>query len=296
MVASGFLSPVVEWIDGPSMARPLNDFNVGFLGGGAMAESIFRGMIRSKALAADNVYVFDIFPARRDAIVAMQLGVNVVDSVEELLGNADIVILATKPSAVPSALESCRSAWSQSMLLMSICAGVKVATLVKSLNVPNSHVVRAMPNLPCSVGEAATAISCGSECTPQDRANAIAIMSNVGIVEEVPESLMDAVTGFSGSGPGYVFMFIEAMADSAVLQGIPRMMARRLSAQVVYGSAKIVLEEPKTHPAELRNRVESPGGTTVAGTQAMEAAGLRAAVASGVAAATKRSIELGAEK
>lgn len=262
-----------------------------------MAESIFRGMIRSKAVAADSVHVFDIFPARRDAIVAMQLGINVVDSVEELLRNAHIVILATKPGAVSSALASCRSAWSQSMLLVSICAGVKIATLVKSLNVPNPHVVRAMPNLPCSVGEAATAICCGAECSAQDRANASAIMSNVGIVEELAdETLMDAVTGFSGSGPGYVFMFIEAMADAAVLQGIPRMTARRMAAQVVYGSAKIVLEEPRTHPAELRNRVESPGGTTVAGTQAMEAAGLRAAVASGVSAATKRSVELGAEK
>lgn len=278
------------------MIRPLNDFQIGFLGGGAMAESIFRGMIRSKAVSADKIHVFDIFPARRDAIIAMQLGIDVVDSVQDLLANADIVIIATKPNAVANALDSCRSTWSQRMLLLSICAGVKVATLVKSLNVPNPRVVRAMPNLPCSVGEAATAICCGSDCSPQDRANALAVMSNVGIVEEVPEGLMDAVTGFSGSGPGYVFMFIEAMADAAVLEGIPRMVARRLSAQVVYGSAKIVLEEPKTHPAELRNRVESPGGTTVAGTHAMEAAGLRAAVAAGVAAATKRSAELGAEK
>lgn len=278
------------------MARPLSEYEVGFLGGGAMAESIFRGMIRSNAVSSKSVHVYDIYPARRDAIIGMQLGIDVIDTVQDLISNVDIVILATKPDAVPSALESCRSSWEMDKLLLSICAGVKVDTLVTSLGVGAcARVVRAMPNLPCSVGEAATAICCRSECSPQDRANALAIMSNVGVVEQVPERLMDAVTGFSGSGPGFVFMFIEAMTDAAVLQGIPRMVARRLAGQVVYGSAKIVLEEPRTHPAELRNRVESPGGTTVAGTQAMEAAGFRAAVAAGVSAAADRSAELGAE-
>jgi pyrroline-5-carboxylate reductase len=260
-----------------------------------MAESIFRGMIRSKAVAAASVHVFEIFPARRDALVAMELGIDVVISVEDLISACDIVILATKPDAVPTALQSCRARWLPDMLLLSICAGVKMDTLVSSLDLSApAHVVRAMPNLACSVGAAATAICCNSACTAQDRSNAIAVMRNVGVVEEVHEKLMDAVTGFSGSSPGFTFMFIEALADAAVMQGIPRTMARKFAAQVVYGSAKIVLEEPKTHPAELRNRVESPGGTTIAGTQAMEAAGFRAAVVAGVSAATKRSSELGA--
>lgn len=258
-----------------------------------MAEAIFRGLVVSGAVKADQIYVYDIFPPRRDALAAMNLGIHIVSSVQDLVPSCEIIILATKPDAVSLALASCKALWLQTQLLISICAGVTLATLSSSLGVPNARAVRAMPNLPCLVNESATGICCNSFCMESDIANAMTILTSCGQVEQVPEKLMDAVTGFSGSGPGYVFMFIEALADGAVLNGVPRKTARKLAAQVVYGSAKMVLEDPTTHPGEFRNRVESPGGTTISGTQAMECAGFRAAVVAGVNAATKRSTELG---
>lgn len=270
----------------------LGTSHIGFLGGGAMAEAIFRGLVGSGAVDAANIHVLDIFAPRREALSAMGLGIDVVPSVHELLPKSQILILATKPDAVSQALASCKPMWSDH-LLISICAGVTMDALTESLGIPTVRAVRAMPNLPCLVNESATGMFCNSFCSKGDIANAMAILTSCGKVEQVPEKLMDAITGFSGSGPGYVFMFIEALADAAVLNGLPRMTARKLAAQVVYGSAKMVLEDPGTHPGEFRNRVESPGGTTISGTQAMECAGFRAAVVAGVNAATKRSAELG---
>lgn len=273
------------------------DYRVGFLGGGVMAEAICRALLASDALPASSLSIYDIFPPRRSALESMMLGVNVVESVESLLGNSDIVILATKPDSFRSALASCVDYWAPEKLLVSICAGVTLESLVKALSPAGYPVraVRAMPNTPCLVAEAATAYCLNSHCDEEDRECTEAILSNVGVVLQVPERLMDAVTGLSGSGPGYVYMFIEALADAGVNAGIPRPIARKLSAQVVFGSAKMVVEDPNTHPAELRNRVESPGGTTIAGTQALESAGLRAAVGAAVSAATARSAELGSQ-
>lgn len=271
----------------------LNKTTVGFLGGGAMAESMFRGLVESGAIAPASICVYDIFPARREAIASMNLGIKIVESTHDLVAFASIVLLATKPDAVGVALASIRDGWTQDKLLMSICAGVTLTTLDGALAVPSPRVVRVMPNMPCAVRAASSAISCNPECDDEDRAHALAIMSEVGTCDEVAEKLMDAVTGLAGSGPGYTFMFIEALADAAVKQGLPRAVAKKMAAQVVYGTAKVSLNEPSVHPAELRNRVESPGGTTVAGTAAMEAAGFRAAVAAGVEASTVRSSELG---
>lgn len=262
-----------------------------------MAESMFRGLVESQVIDASRICVYDIFPARRAAIQSMGLGIKVVDSTQDLVVFSTIIVLATKPDAVSVALASIRDGWAPSKLLLSICAGVTLATLAAALGAPAPvRCVRVMPNLPCTVRAASSAICCNDECDDTDRAAALAIMCEVGAAQEVPEKLMDAVTGLAGSGPGYVFMFIEALADAAVLNGLPRATARSMAAQVVYGSAKLQLSEPGTHPAELRNRVESPGGTTVTGTAAMEAAGFRAAVAAGVAASTKKSGELGAKK
>lgn len=271
----------------------LNKTTIGFLGGGLMAESMFRGLVESGAISPSRICVYDIFPARREAIASMNLGIKIVESTEALVTFASIVLLATKPDAVGVALASIRDGWAQDKLLMSICAGVTLTTLETALAASSPRVVRVMPNMPCAVRAASSAICCNEECGDDDRAHALAIMSEVGTCDEVAEKLMDAVTGLAGSGPGYTFMFIEALADAAVKQGLPRAVARKMAAQVVYGTAKVSLNEPGVHPAELRNRVESPGGTTVAGTAAMEAAGFRAAVAAGVAASTVRSSELG---
>jgi pyrroline-5-carboxylate reductase len=271
---------------------------VGFLGGGVMAEAICRGILACRAVPPTSIYMYEIFAPRRMALEAMNLGITICDDVQQMVTNADIVVLATKPDVASSALDSCAAHWTDEKLLVSICAGITLDTLTRSMfpRASSLRAVRAMPNTPCLVGEAATAFCANSWCTDDDRAKTFALLSTVGEAVELPEKLMDAVTGLSGSGPGYVFMFIEALSDAGVRQGIPRYIARKLAARVVYGSAKMVLEDPETHPGEFRNRVESPGGTTIAGTMALESAGFRSAVVDAVAAATTRAKELGTGK
>lgn len=260
-----------------------------------MAEAFCRALLTREVLPASSMSIFDNFPPRRAALESMVLGVNIVDSVDLLMDNSDIIILATKPDSYRSALSSCVDMWKSDKLLISICAGISLKSLEKGLERCRSRpcVVRAMPNTPCLVGQAATAYCMNNACEMKHKRYTEAILSNVGLVVQVPEHLMDAVTGLSGSGPGYVYMFIEALADAGVSVGIPRPTARKLAAQVVFGSAKMVLDDPDTHPAEFRNRVESPGGTTIAGTQALEANGFRAAIGAAVRAASSRSSELG---
>jgi pyrroline-5-carboxylate reductase len=281
-------------VSGSTMSLPAG-CTIGFLGGGVMAEAICRGVLSSKVLPAGSVSVYEIYEPRRAALEAMDLGINIATSQEKMVKESDIVILATKPEAVGRAMAACAESWSKEKLLVSICAGVTLGTLTRSMmpGVKSVRAVRVMPNTPCLVGEAATAFCLSERCQLEDRAKVEAIMANVGMAVEVQETMMDAVTGLSGSGPGYVYMFIEALSDAGVLQGIPRAVARRLAAQAVYGTAKMVIEDPGTHLGELRNRVESPGGTTIAGTQALEAHGFRAAVVAAVAAATRRSADLG---
>jgi pyrroline-5-carboxylate reductase len=279
------------------MAKSLN-CKVGFLGGGVMAEAICRGILSCGALAPSSLFLYEIFEPRRCALEAMNLGINICGEIEQMVLNSDVILLATKPDVAAAALESASIHWTDDKLLLSICAGLTLETLTRSMfpRATSLRAIRAMPNTPCLVGEAATAFCMNGWCTDEDRTRASALLSTVGEAVELPEKLMDAVTGLSGSGPGYVFMFIEALSDAGVRQGIPRFIARKLAARVVYGSAKMVLEDPDTHPGEFRNRVESPGGTTIAGTMTLEAAGFRTAVVNAVAAATTRASELGGGK
>lgn len=261
-----------------------------------MAEAFVRGILKSELMPASSIHVYELFEPRRKALVGMELGIHVHSGPEDMIGNVDAVVLATKPDVVEPALLSCAASWREELLLVSICAGVKMETLSRIMSSSDQYrtkIVRAMPNTPSLVGEAATAFCAGSMCAEEDTELARKILSSVGKVVQLPEKLMDAVTGLSGSGPAYVYMFIEALADAGVRQGLPRQTARTLAAQTVLGAAKMVVEDPSVHTAELRNRVESPGGTTIAGTQALEEKGLRAAVSAAVSAATKRSVELG---
>jgi pyrroline-5-carboxylate reductase len=217
--------------------------------------------------------------------------ITVTDKADELAGNSRVVILAVKPQIVDPVLEQYRELLGREHLIISIAAGVSIAQLEKGLGSSRS-IIRVMPNTPALVLAAASALSGNGNVSEEEMQLGLQIFSAVGTCVEVPENLLDAVTGLSGSGPGYVFTFIEAMIDGGVLAGIPRPVAEQLVLQTVYGSARLALEtgEPA---AVLKGRVTSPGGTTITGLQVLEQAGLRGAVMTAVEAATNRSRELG---
>jgi len=203
---------------------------------------------------------------------------------------ATAVILATKPFAIPEACKDIASVKEADALIISIAAGVTIETLERLL--PGKRVIRVMPNTPCLVGQAAVAFALGTLATDADREIAHTIFGSVGIAMEVKEMHLDAVTGLSGSGPAYVFQFIEALSDGGVRVGLPRAIATQLAAQTVKGAAEMVLQTG-THPGALKDTVCSPGGTTIAGVEALEKGGFRAAAISAVTAATRRSMQLG---
>jgi len=268
----------------------LRSRRVGFVGGGAMAEALCGGLIAA-GVPASQLRVADPEPARRK-LVAERLRVEVFAENREALAGSDVVVVAVKPSLVAKALVALRELpGAATPLWISIAAGVRLSTLSESL--PRSaRIVRAMPNTPAQVGCGATAI-CGNEnASRDDLALARALFESVGVCWPAPdESLLDAVTGLSGSGPAYVFVFLEALADAGVRVGLPRDAANLLARQTVLGAARLA-EETGRHPAELKDQVTSPGGTTIAGLERLEAGGLRAALYEAVAAATRRSREL----
>lgn len=289
---SALPTPTVTPTPTPAVAVAMS--GLGFLGGGMMAEAILRGLLAKSIVKPADVYVSEPYPPRQE--VMRGLGVHVVDGAD-VIRSASTVFVAVKPDVVPSLLASLSPALvdSPSTLLVSIAAGVTLATLRGAVP-PSARVARVMPNTPCLVGATAAAFSleAGSPSADDDATLVTTLFSAVGLAVQVPETQLDAVTGLSGSGPAYVYTFIEALADGGVLNGLPRATARRLAAQLVYGSAKMVVEAEDVHPAELRNRVESPGGTTIAGSAALEAGGLRSAVIGAVSAATRRAKEMAA--
>jgi pyrroline-5-carboxylate reductase len=200
------------------------------------------------------------------------------------------ILLCVKPADLLTLL-STLTAPDPTRLFISIAAGVKTSAMENSLTGPQ-RVIRVMPNTPSLINQAASAFSLGTHATQQDADFTREVLTAVGIVEEVPEKLLDAVTGLSGSGPAYVYTVIEALSDGGVLMGLPKDKAIKLAAQTVAGAAQMVLDSG-LHPAQLRDQVTSPGGTTIAGLHALETGGLRAAFIDAVKAATDRSIELG---
>ncbi len=263
---------------------------IGLVGGGQMGEALVRGIIESGLLAAERITVAEPFAQRRDYLLATY-GVGVTESASELAATCSLLILAVKPQVMNPVLALYNKNITAEHLVISIAAGVTLAQLEKGLG-SEKRIIRVMPNTPALVLAAASGLSGNANVSPEDMERALEVFSAVGTCVEVPESLLDAVTGLSGSGPGYVFTFIEAMIDGGVLAGIPRPVAEKLVLQTVYGSAKLALEtgEPA---AVLKGRVTSPGGTTITGIQVLEESGLRGAVMTAVEAATERSRELG---
>jgi pyrroline-5-carboxylate reductase len=265
------------------------------VGGGKMGEALVTGLLDAGWAKADQVVVVEISPARRaelagpNGLAGRSPGLQVAEHVAAG-GPARGAILAVKPADLEPAARSLEG--SGVTRVLSIAAGVTLAT-IEPFCPPNCAVVRAMPNIAALVKAGATAISPGTRAGPEDVEWAAAIMRSVGLVVEVPEKLLDAVTGLSGSGPAYVFVLVEAMTEAGVLEGLPRPVARDLAVQTLLGAAQL-LSATGQSAEELRAAVTSPGGTTAAGLRRLEAGGARSAVIEAVVAAAGRSRELGA--
>ncbi len=263
---------------------------IAFLGTGNMAEALVKGLLRAGTATADEIVCTEPRAERREELRARH-HVAVTASNVEAVRQAQLLVLSVKPQMMDALLDEIAEAVDHSKLVISIAAGVPISALARRLGA-GSRIIRTMPNTPALVGQGATALSRGAHATEADLAQAVALFEAVGTAVVVDEHLLDAVTGLSGSGPAFVFLAIEALADGGVKMGLPRHVALALAAQTVVGAGKLVLETGD-HPGKLKDQVTSPGGTTIAGVHALEAAGFRAALIAAVEAATRRSRELG---
>ena len=263
---------------------------IAVIGAGNMGEALIAGMLAARAAAPDDIHATDVAAARLDQVKA-RYGVRVGVDNRAAAGWADIMILAVEPQVLDHVLDDLRSVLIGAQLILSVAAGYPIARVAARL-APGARVVRCMPNTPSVVQAGLSALSWGEHVTAEDEQAARAIFESVGRVVVVEERLMDAVTGLSGSGPAYAFLIIEALADGGVKMGLPREAALQLAAQTVLGAARMALETGE-HPGPLKDRVTSPGGTTIAGLHALERGRLRASLMDAVEAATKRSRELG---
>jgi pyrroline-5-carboxylate reductase len=269
------------------MATPLT---IGFLGAGKMATALARGFVRAEIVTPKYIVAGDLSAAARAAF-ARATGAKTTAANSDVLKFARVLILAVKPDQVAGVLAEQRQRFTSGHLLVSIAAGITLAKMESALPA-GTRVIRVMPNTPALVGEAAAAFALGKSATAADGDLALKLLSAVGIAFPVKEPQLDAVTGLSGSGPAYVYQFIEAMSDGGVAAGLPRDVATRLAAQTVLGAAKMVLETGQ-HPGALKDQVTSPGGTTIEGLHELEKGQLRATVMSAVRAATEKSKKLG---
>ena len=260
---------------------------IGIIGCGNMGGAILKGALASGVLAPEQAYVYDISPAAMET--AKELGVNLAADDEEVCANSDIILLAVKPQNAAEALAMCKKAL-DGKALMSIVAGVTVERLQNMID-GTPRILRIMPNTPALVFEGAFALCSDNDFTAEELAAAKAIYEKIGVVEMIPEKLIDAVCGLSGGGPAYAAMFIEALADGGVKNGLPRATAYRLAAQTCLGTAKMILETG-IHPGALKDMVTSPGGTTIEGCEALERGGMRYAVIDCINVATEKSKKL----
>lgn len=261
-----------------------------FLGAGAMAQALVRGLVEAKLAAPADIVLLSASGESARAL-ADEIGGRAVTSASEAVKGADVIVLAMKPHQLESALAQVREQVTPDQLIISLLAGASTARVEACFAAP-VPVVRAMPNTPSLVGAGAAAICVGRHAGAADLEKARALFEAVGLCVTIPENQMDAVVGVSGSGPAYVFAFIEALADGGVRVGLPRALAQQLAAQTVMGAARMVLKTGE-HPGVLKDRVASPGGTTIAGLHELERGGFRGVVMNAVVAASERSSELG---
>lgn len=277
--------PLLFEVEGAAMAIAL-----GIIGGGVMGTAILARLLGAGYYAPSQILVSEPMAERRSQL-ADQFGIGVTADNTEVVQATDALLLAIKPQVFGAVMQGLTSVMTDFPgVVLSILAGTTLANLEQAL--PGCAVVRAMPNTPATVGVGCTAIAPGRLVGGEQLARAREIFAAVGQVVEVPETLMDAVTGLSGSGPAYVALMVEALADGGVAVGLPRAIAQQLALQTVLGTATL-LNETGQHPALLKDQVTSPGGTTIAGIGALEQAGFRSALIEAVKAATRRSQELG---
>jgi pyrroline-5-carboxylate reductase len=262
--------------------------NVGFLGSGNMATALLRGLA-----ALPEQFALHASDVRAEKLTQLAADVVRHPSNAALMGAVSVLVLAVKPQSFDAVLSEVHEHLRKETLVISVAAGVPIAAIEARLP-EGTRVVRSMPNTPASVQAGATAIALGSHATAEDVTVARAIFESVGRVVELEEALLDAVTGLSGSGPAYVMLMIEALADGGVKVGLHRDTALMLAAQTVYGSAKLLLDTGE-HPGRLKDMVTSPGGTAIAGLHTLESGALRKTLIDAVEAATKRSEELGVQ-
>ncbi len=262
----------------------MENFTIGFIGGGALAGALLNG-IAGKLIPAENIYVSEFKQERCDEL-NREFGVHASVGADGFIDKVDMVLIAVKPKDAKAAMEGISSKVREDTVIISVVAGLRLSIIEE--NFPKQPVIRVMPNVPQAVGAGMAAYALGSRADRKTAERIALIWNSVGRTVEVDEHLMDAVTGLSGSGPAYGFLMIDAMADGGVAAGLPRNTAILLAAQTLFGAAKMVLETGK-HPDVLRDMVTSPGGTTIAGVRELEAAGVRSALIEAVLAATEKS-------
>jgi len=263
---------------------------IGFIGAGKMATALAKGFIKADCVSAQDVSASDVVSAARDHFTA-ETGAVAATGNAAVVSNSDILFLSVKPQHMAAVLSELKPLVGSQHLVISIAAGITLSTIENGLE-PGRRVVRVMPNTPCLVNASASGFALGTAATAEDGLTVERLFSAVGLAIQVPEHLLNAVTGLSGSGPAFVYQIIEALSDGGVRVGLPRDVATRLAAQTLLGAAKMVLETGE-HPGQLKDAVTSPGGTTIAGLHALEQGGLRASLMNAVFAATQRAIELG---
>ena len=262
---------------------------VAIIGGGKMGSIIAQGLITHKIIPAKDIIVTDIDTTRLK-FLRSSLKLKVSHDNEKAVKGTDVIVLAVKPQNMAATLNQISSAVSKSKIVISIAAGITTKFIENSLT-KGVRVVRVMPNTPALVGEGAAAVAAGRYAKANDIKLTHAIFNAVGISVEVKETLMDAVTGLSGRGPAYYFLIIEALIEAGFKNGLSRDLSKQLAAQTMLGAARLCMESDK-EPAQLREMVTSPNGTTAAGLKVMEEKNIRAIIVAAVEAATKRSKEL----
>ncbi|HEX2477609.1 MAG TPA: pyrroline-5-carboxylate reductase [Lacipirellulaceae bacterium] len=264
---------------------------IGLIGAGRMATALARGFVRAQMVRPEAILASDPSEAARDSFADQVPGARVVAENRPVASQADVVFLAVKPQMMKAALGEIRDALRPASLMVSIAAGVTLKRLAAGLPA-GQRIIRVMPNTPCLIGEGTSAYSLGESATADDSRLVSELLSAVGVAREVPEAMLDAVTGLSGSGPAFVYSMIEALADGGGAAGLPAELASEMAARTVAGAAQMVIQTGET-PSVLRDRVTSPGGTTLAGLAVLQERGFNDAVSAAVVAAAKRSRELG---
>ncbi|XP_046600218.1 pyrroline-5-carboxylate reductase isoform X1 [Neodiprion lecontei] len=269
--------------------------DIGFIGGGNIARAIGHGIINNGLVEASKLHVSE--PVKLLQENWREMGVNISANNAEVVQKTDTIFLLVKPGSLKEAMESLKQNLGSlnigEKLFVSVLAGVSLAKLEEIILpiIPKAKIIRTMPNMALMVGAGATVFACGHGATKQDADLVTTIMSSIGICEQVPEDLINPITGLSGAGPAYVYVMIEALADGAVRMGVPRDLAIKFAGQSFYGASKMLLQTKK-HPGQLKDEVCSPGGITICGVHAIENGGVRAALMNAVVAAVQRSSEL----